>query len=381
MAARIVCVDDEPRVLKGLQRRLGRAYDVSTAESGAEALALMRGGAEFQVVVSDMRMPGMSGAEFLAQARQEFPDTVRILLTGQSDLNDAIAAVNQGNIFRFLSKPCPPEVLMPALSDATEHFRLVKAEKELLEGTLRGAVTVLMEILGIKDPAAVSRGTRLKRYVHQLAEKLDIDGSWDFELAAMLSEIGYAVVPGDIVDRARAGEQLTDAETQLLNSHSSVARKLLAHIPRLENVACMIGALGGGSGEGAQPRVAEGMRLLRAATDYDDALQRGMAGGAAVAAMRHNGAHDEEILRGLDQLVLASGGYVEKSMSVGDLISGVILGADLYASDGRLLLTEGTELSVAARTRIEHYADHVGVREPILVRVPAKAAVKSVPAH
>ncbi len=371
MPARIVCVDDEPRVLKGLQRRLGRAYDVSTAESGAEALALMREGEEFQVVISDMRMPGMSGAEFLAQARQEFPDTVRILLTGQSDLNDAIAAVNQGNIFRFLSKPCPPEVLMPALSDATEHFRLIRAERELLEGTLRGAVTVLTEILGMKDPAAVSRGKRLKRHVHQLAEALDIDRSWDFELAAMLSEIGYAVLPGEIVDRARAGEALTEAERQLLGSHSSVACELLAHIPRLENVARMIGALGGGVEAGTDPRVAEGLRLLRAATDYDEALQQGLAEGAAVAALRNNGVHDEAVLRGLDHLAVASGGYVEKSLGVGDLVSGVILGADLFAADGRLLLTEGTELSAAARTRIEHYDNHVGVREPIVVRVPA----------
>lgn len=106
-----------------------------------------------------------------------------------------------------------------------------------------------------------------------------------------------------------------------------------------------------------------------------------MAGGAAVAALRHTGAHDEEMLRGLDQLALASGGYVEKSLSVGDLISGIILGADLYAADGRLLLTEGTELSAAARTRIKQYADHVGVREPILGRVPATAEVESRPAR
>lgn len=116
MNSRIVCVDDEPRILKGLRRRIGRDYDVSTAESGAEALALMKEEEPFQVVVSDMRMPGMTGAQFLAQVRTEYPDTVRILLTGQSDLNDAIAAVNEGNIFRFLSKPCPPEVLMPALA-------------------------------------------------------------------------------------------------------------------------------------------------------------------------------------------------------------------------------------------------------------------------
>ena len=260
---------------------------------------------------------------------------------------------------------------MPALADATEHYRLIQAERELLEGTLRGAVTVLTEILGIKDPAAVNRGTRLKRHVSRLAEALQLDGSWDFEVAAMLAEIGYAVVPGDIVDRARAGQALTDAERQLLDSHSTVAAELLSNIPRLGDVAAMIGALSGKGAVAADARVAEGLRLLRTAMDYDDALQSGMAEGAAVSALRRSGAHDEEILRGLDQLAVASGGYVERSLSVADLVSGVILGADLHATDGRLLLTEGTEVSAAARTRIEHYASHVGVREPILVRVPA----------
>lgn len=81
----------------------------------------MREGAKLEVVISDMRMPGMSLAESLSKVRAEFPDTVRILLTGQPNLNDAIAAVNEGNTSRFLSKPCPPEILMPAISYAVEH--------------------------------------------------------------------------------------------------------------------------------------------------------------------------------------------------------------------------------------------------------------------
>ncbi|MEA2001798.1 MAG: response regulator [Actinomycetota bacterium] len=371
MPPRIVFVDDEPRVLKGLRRRIGRDYDVSTAEGGAAALTLMRAGEVFEVVVSDMRMPGLSGAEFLARVRTEFPDTVRILLTGQADINDAIAAVNEGNIFRFLSKPCPPEILMRALSDAVEHYRLVRAERELLEGTVRGSVTLLTEILGIKEPAAASRGGRLKNHVGRLASQLDIDSSWDFEVAAMLSQIGYAVVPGDVVDRDRGGQALTDSEKQLLKSHPRIARELLAHIPRLESVAEMIGALAEVSTKPTDPRVALGVRLLTAAMEYDDRLRSGLAEGAAVAAMRRNGAvPDEAISSALERIAVESGGYIEKFLGVSDLVSGLILAADLYAVDGRWLLTEGTELSLAARTRIEQYSEHVGVREPVCVRIP-----------
>lgn len=371
MQPRVVCVDDEPRVLKGLRRRIGRDYDVATAESGDEALTLMRSADPFQVIISDMRMPGMTGAQFLAKARTEFPDTVRILLTGQSDLDDAIAAVNDGHIFRFLSKPCPPEILMPALEDGVEHYRLIQAERELLDGTVRGAVTLLTEILGIKDPEAASRGSRLKRHVRNLASELEIAGSWDFEVAAMLAQIGYTVMPGDVVDRWRAGDSLTEGEKKMLTSHAQVAQDLLTHIPRLDTVAAMIGALGSPQTPGREPRVELGVRLLSAVMEYDAHLQNGLAEGAAVAEMKYAQApHTEEVLRALDRMAVTAGGYLLKSVSVNDLVSGVILAADLYAADGRLLLTEGTELSLAARTRINQYADHVGIKEPVEVRVP-----------
>lgn len=260
---------------------------------------------------------------------------------------------------------------MPALADGVEHYRLIQAERELLEGTVRGSVTLLTEILGIKDPVAANTGTRLKRYVQSLARELDESGSWDFEVAAMLAQIGYAVVPGDIVDRWRANETLNEKEQQLLDSHSTVARDLLAHIPRLETVAEMIGALGSESRAGLEPRVDLGVQLLSAAMEYDAHIQNGLTEGAAIAEMRFAGVtHSEDIMRALDRMAVAAGGYLERTLLVKELVSGVILADDLYSSDGRLLLTEGTELSLAARTRINQYADHIGIKEPILVRVP-----------
>ncbi len=90
--------------------------------------------------MSDMRMPGMDGATVLTRARAVQPDTVRVLLTGQADMEDAVAAVNDGNIFRFLIKPCPRPVLVRALTDAVDQHRMITAERVLLERTLRGSV-------------------------------------------------------------------------------------------------------------------------------------------------------------------------------------------------------------------------------------------------
>src|SRR6266545_290994 len=117
---RILCVDDEPNVLEGLSLHLRRRHEVWTATSGADALALLARDGPPEVIISDMRMPGMDGAVFLSKARQLYPETVRLLLTGQTDLMSAVSAVNQGQIFRFLTKPCAPADMLAAVASAVE---------------------------------------------------------------------------------------------------------------------------------------------------------------------------------------------------------------------------------------------------------------------
>jgi EAL domain-containing protein (putative c-di-GMP-specific phosphodiesterase class I)/CheY-like chemotaxis protein len=131
--ARVLLVDDEPAVLAGLRRQLRSQYDVVTATDGATGLELLQHAGPFAVVVSDMRMPVMDGATFLAGARAAARDTVRILLTGQADIDAAVAAVNRGQIFRFLSKPCPAALLQECLRDAIDQHHLSQVRTEIIE--------------------------------------------------------------------------------------------------------------------------------------------------------------------------------------------------------------------------------------------------------
>lgn len=128
----VLCVDDEPQVLEGLRLQLQRHHPVLTACSGAEGLRLL---AEQPIaaIISDMRMPQMDGATFLRRARELAPDTPRILLTGQAEISAAVAAVNQGQIFGFLLKPCPPAALLAAVTAAVGRHRLAVAQRLLLE--------------------------------------------------------------------------------------------------------------------------------------------------------------------------------------------------------------------------------------------------------
>ena len=110
---RLLCVDDEPMVLEGLTLHLRRAFKLFTAPGGAAGLELIKKEGPFAVVMSDMRMPGMNGAEFLSKVREGWPDTVRILLTGQADLDSAISAVNEGQILSVSHQAVPPHHLAP----------------------------------------------------------------------------------------------------------------------------------------------------------------------------------------------------------------------------------------------------------------------------
>ena len=160
----VLCVDDEPRVVQGLKLHLSPHHRVSTATSGAAALELLERDLP-AAIISDLRMPDMDGTRFLSQARERAPETVRLLLTGQADLDAAIAAVNQAQVFRLLVKPCRPQLLLGALEEArAEHERLVAAD-------------------------------RVRQSVVELLRLARTPPSWQTDLAAVLSRIGWVAVP------------------------------------------------------------------------------------------------------------------------------------------------------------------------------------------
>src|SRR6185369_9959485 len=129
MSKKILCVDDDPNILEGFQRNLRKRFSIDIALGGDPALALIAKQGPYAVIVADMQMPGMNGVEFLVKAREKTPQTVRIMLTGNADQQTAVEAVNQGHVFQFLNKPCPPEMLAGALENGLRQYQLITAEK------------------------------------------------------------------------------------------------------------------------------------------------------------------------------------------------------------------------------------------------------------
>jgi signal transduction histidine kinase len=129
----LLIVDDEPEVLSSLRSLFRREFKVLTAERADQALDILRLGTEVHVVITDQRMPGMTGTELLSKVREEFPDVIRLMMTGYSDVNSVVNAVNEGNVYRYIGKPWDPEELTAVIRHAFDQHRLIGERRRLLK--------------------------------------------------------------------------------------------------------------------------------------------------------------------------------------------------------------------------------------------------------
>lgn len=374
---RVLCVDDEPLVLEGLTSVLGRRFEVVGANSAAKGLYLVREQQPFAVVLSDMLMPETDGAAFLEQVQEVSPDSVRLLLTGRSDLDTAIRAVNHGRIFRFLTKPCPPEELRDAVGAAAEQYRLVTAERDLLEQTLRGSINVLTEMLALTNPLAFSRAQRVQRLVRHMLPRFDKDKAWELDVTAMLSQIGLVTVPGELLEKVDHGLTLTHAEQQVYRRYPQVGKDIIGRIPRLEIVAESIGLqhtrLDEYRANGGRREPPLGARILKAVIDFEERAAAGLAPPSVLREMRgRRGWYDPQVLEALGHAVeQLDQGTVVRDVALSELSSGMILNQPVKTAKGMLLIEKGQEVTFSHLLRLINFSKFEKIREPISVLVPS----------
>jgi response regulator RpfG family c-di-GMP phosphodiesterase len=374
---KILCVDDEPQVIEGLSLHLRREYAVTPAHSGAEGLAALDSQGPFAVVLSDMRMPGMDGASFLAQMRKRAPETVRMLLTGNTDQQTAIAAVNQGQIFRFLSKPCPPDQLRMAFKAATEQHRLITAERVLLEQTLHGSIKMLVDVLSLTNPVSFGRAMRVKNHVSQLCEKLGLKDRWQVEVAAMLSQLGCITLPADTVEKLYYGQALSDQEKELVSRLPQVTEQLLGNIPRLEVVrGILIKSAkqyhrGTSTQEDPELQLIERCgQMLKVVLDYDALDAQGNSAVLAFDILRgRTECYDSGVLEAF-AAIRCNGDQKEeiRALPVSAIREGMVLVEDLKMANGTLLAARGYEVTPSFVERARHFRPGY-VKGPIRVIV------------
>lgn len=385
MSGRILFVDDEPNVLQAFERLLRKQFECETAvgpELGMQAIE-QRG--PFAVVVADLRMPGMNGNQFLTAVRKITPDTVRIMLTGQADLRATIDAVNQGNVFRFLLKPCPQPVITGTLQAALRQYQLVMAERELLEKTLNGAIHVLTEILGLVNPVAFSRAHRIRKYVSHMASFLGLEQTWQFEIAAMLSQIGCIAVPPEVLSKVAAKKALSPAEEEIVAAHPNIARRLLENIPRLELISEMIGrqpvlepsqVLPPVSSPASQVLV--GSEMLYVANSFDELTSSGLLSRSdAIQHIRRNcHLHEDRLLAALESVPIEREALGARMVVLDELEADMVIDQDVHAKNGMLLLAKGHQVTFTVLARLKSFAQTVGIIEPFSVLAPVGPAIR-----
>jgi response regulator RpfG family c-di-GMP phosphodiesterase len=367
---RILCVDDEPHILESLRDTLRRGFDVRTAESGAEGLvALAEEPDEFAVIISDMRMPAMSGSVFLREARNVAPDASRILLTGYADLDAAISAVNDAQLFRFLTKPCPAADLVATCNAALAQHRLLTAERVLLEQTLKGSLKALADVLALASPAAFGRSARVRGLVARMAQALELEQSWEVEVSALLVHLGAVTLPAETAEKLYAGARLSSGEQDMVDRVPELTRQILGNIPRLEGVLAILdhyqtsyGAMGAGRS------LPVGARVLRIALDYDALQANGTDEPIALAAMLGRGlVYDPDLIELFGRVAGTDAGDRKvRELTLGRLRPGMLLAADVRSNSGSLLIARGHRATEQLIVRLLNLRAG-SVREPLMI--------------
>jgi response regulator RpfG family c-di-GMP phosphodiesterase len=375
----ILFVDDDAAILDGFQRALRKEFNVDIARGAEEALALCARRPGYSVVVADMQMPVMNGVDFLVCLEQNFPDSIRIMLTGNADQKTARDAVNKGHIFRFLNKPCPKDELISALKAALRYHELITAERELLEKTLNGSIKVLSDVLSLHDPVAFGRGDQLRVYMRGFAQSLKLKESWDLELAALLSSIGYVSIPRSVLEKYRSNGFLSGAEKDMIARVPKVGAELLSHVPRLAPVAQIIlyqnkdfAGSGFPSDSVAGEEIPIGSRILRVLQDLLLAESHNQSRDQALEAMmRIKGRYDPKVLEAIaasfDICLVAVDQENIRSVNVKELHVGDVLKAGAYTKDKVPIAPSGSTVTPILLAKLRNFAELGELAEPLLV--------------
>lgn len=414
----LLFVDDEPNILSSLKRLFhSQGYRILTAPGGREGLAVMEE-ETVDLVVSDMRMPEMDGAAFLEQAARHRPDMIRILLTGYADLTSTIAAVNQGRIYRYISKPWEDNDLLLTVKRALEQ-RCLEKERQRLEALTREQNAQLKALnAGLEDKVAArtselqqtvsflelaqqslnesycatvevfsnlvemrehhGRGwnRRIARQVAQLAELsgMDSEEAQNLYYAALLRSIGKISLSDQLVQKSFS--TMSDSEHRAFVQHPVVGAGVLIALEPLQGAADLIHHQhenfdGSGFPHGLKGEaIPLGARILKVAGDYHD-LQHGLLLSTHLEpdqardylleqrAKRYDPRVVAFFQTVLGRLAEAQDNVAERSVKSNGLQSGMVLSRDLMLNDEILLLSRGHHLSEAIIGRIYHMEESI----------------------
>ena len=236
----ILVVDDEENNLQFMKRTLRSDYFVLTANSAHQALEIMsQNGDEISLIVSDQRMPDMTGTEFLKIVAEKYPSIITILLTGYSDTDTIIESINDCHLYQYLLKPVDPEDLVVAVNKGIQKYDLfnskteyVKELKELFYKTIKS----ISSALDAKDPYTHGHSERVTLYSLILAKKLNFSQKEleDLEIVGLLHDIGKIGIPQSILCKP---SKLTEEEFNIMKMHPVRGEQMILKISKMKSIS------------------------------------------------------------------------------------------------------------------------------------------------
>jgi CheY-like chemotaxis protein len=359
MNNKILCVDDEESILKGFQLNLRKDFELHMASNGAEGLEVFDRERGFALVLSDMRMPEMNGATMLSEIKKRDHEVVTVLLTGHTDFESAMAAVNEGNVFRMLSKPCPPDTLIKVLNAGLEQHDLIKSKRILLDKTLRGAVDALAQSLSTAKPLFFGRAQRVRRLANELADMLNVPNRWRVDVASVFSQLGYISLPESVCEDVYHKRDLSPEVKKLVKKLPGDIQNLIGKIPGLEEVDAILQKID------VQYRYekddGKGTRLLasilRVSLDFDFYEELGHDRSVIVQTLKaRKDEYDPLVTNSLSNLlVVAEQKFQLEEISIKNLEVGMRLAQELRLDDGFLIASCGADVDRQLLKVIRNY--------------------------
>jgi len=403
----ILFVDDEKNILGSLSRVFRKeGYGIMLAESGECGLDLLRHNS-VAVVVSDQRMPGMGGVEFLKKAREASPDTVRMMLTGQADMAEITGAINEGGVYRYITKPWDDEELKHIIRAAVERYSLLAENRRLQEATMKqnaelyelnqtlearveektrklresffSFVGLCGDMIELHDQLSGGHCKRVAVLSRGLGQRLGLKG---FELealwaAALLHEIGLIGVPREVLEKAEG--ELSDSERALMRNNPALSQEIIARIDILRQSGLIVRSHmesfdGSGYPDGLKgAEVNYGSRILSICREYDRLrhARRPYSKVEALAVIERGRGRKfdpdvteaflkfaSEIKDGDENQMTAhnrSAMPVKTQVDIRDIAPGMVLAKPLASGRGRLLVGQGTVLTEALIEKVLNF--------------------------
>lgn len=411
--AAVLIVDDEELILLTVQKLLEMAgYRASTAHNAEEAMVHL-GREKFALVLTDQRMPGQSGLEFLAQVKQTQPDATRVLMTGGLDLATVIDAINQGEIYRFIVKPWMKEELLATVKNAVQRYELIAqntrlhqatqamnrelaalndslAEKvvreaeqnrqladmnKALEQNLQRSVELCLKTMETFYPSLGVQAKRVHELCHSLAEGLQMPANQRqvLEISALLHDVGLVGVPRRLIRLWQTNpEVLNTAERALVEQHPVMGQQLASFIHNLSDVGGIIRAHHERfDGTGYPDRCAgENIpwlaRVLSVAVSYTENDQQNRD--ALEIVRRGSGkVFDPEAVRVFIRHLRPTKQRNEREIPMADLQAGMVLARGIYTANGLLLIPEGQVLNEPYIDKLRNHNRVNPIKQTLLV--------------